>query len=75
MQSYNSCITVNGHNVTSEELTGCNDDIITLLCVLIGLTEHINDVVTDLVEDGQVLTLQDSGFMGETWRTDRQTDR
>lgn len=28
---------------------------------------------TDLIEDGQVLTLQDSGFMGETWRRDELT--
>lgn len=27
--------------------------------------------VTNLVEDGHILTLQDSGFVGETWRSDR----
>lgn len=30
---------------------------------------------TDLVEDGQVLTLQSLGFVGKAWRTDRKTDR
>lgn len=31
---------------------------------------NVSTSVTDLVEDGHVLTLQDFGFMGETWRAD-----
>lgn len=29
------------------------------------------NTVTDLVEDGHILALQHSGFMSETWRTNR----
>ena len=57
------------------DMSGYNDDIITLSCALIGLTTSSVTWFTDLVEDSQVLTLQGSGFMGETWRTDRQADR
>lgn len=55
------------------DLSGYNDDIITLSCALIGLMKSSVTWFTDLVEDSQVLTLQGSGFMGETWRADRQT--
>lgn len=54
------------------DMSGYNDDIITLSCALIGLIKSSVTWFTDLVEDSQVLTLQGSGFMGETWRADRQ---